>query len=332
VKKIQFFIILVVILLASIFLSLMLGGSRLALSGVLYALLHPSVPGADRTIVWDIRIPRTILGLLIGAGLALSGCVFQGMLRNPLADPYTLGISGGAALGASMGIILGFEKFLGYYGLPLCAFAGALVSIFLIYALAVRKNCTVTTLVLVGVVLSFLFSSVVTLLLSVARPEKMNFTILWLMGDLSSAEPKIILPVAVFVLSGIAVTLLFSRDIDVLSLGEEKAGHLGVDVNFVRRILFLSSSLVTGACVASAGIIGFVGLMVPHFIRGFTGPAHERLLPASAIGGAALLILCDTLGRTVISPLELPVGVITGIFGGLFFLVFFLRSGRKEIF
>jgi len=321
-----------VILIVSLIFSIMFGGVSISFKDVIYTIFHPKIVDSNQTIIWKIRIPRVILGLFIGAGLAVSGCVFQGMLRNPLADPYTLGVSGGAALGASIGIIFRFEKFLGYYGLPLFAFIGAFISISLIYLLALRRNLSVTTLILIGVVLSFLFSAIVTLILSVSDPQKVHLTIIWLMGDLSLADSGLILPVSLFVIPGILILFLFSRDMDLLTLGEEKARHLGVDVKLIRRVLFLFSSIITGACVSSSGIIGFVGLMVPHFIRGFTGPGHRILLPASAIGGAILLVLADTLARTIISPLELPVGVITGIFGGIFFLIFFLRSKRKEIF
>jgi len=331
-KKLRLFIVLVLVLFVSVIFSMMFGGSRIPFKEIFYTLFHPAFISSNQAIIWGLRIPRIILGLLVGAGLAVSGCVFQGMLRNPLADSYTLGVSGGAALGASIGIILSLERFLGYYGLPLCAFMGAFISISLIYLLAFRKNFSAATLILIGVVLSFLFSAVVTLILSISDPQKVHLTIIWLMGDLSMADPGLILPVSLFVIIGILILFLFSRDMDLLTLGEEKARHLGVDVSLIRRVLFLFSSIVTGACVASTGIIGFVGLMVPHFMRRFTGPAHGVLLPASAIGGAILLILADTLARTIIYPLELPVGVITGIFGGVFFLIFFLRSKRKEIF
>lgn len=331
-KRLRFFIILIAILFVSIIFSAVFGGSRIPVREVFYTLFHPGVLNSTHTIIWGIRIPRIVLGLLIGAGLAVSGCVFQALLRNPLADPYTLGVSGGAALGASAGIILGLERMLGYYGLPLCAFLGGFTSISITYLLALRKNFSVSTLILLGVVLSFLFSAIVTLLLSISDPGRVHSAILWLMGDLSWADPGLILPVSLFVIAGISIIFLFSRDIDLLTLGEEKAGHLGVDVALTRRILFLLSSLVTGACVASAGIIGFVGLMVPHLIRRITGPGHNVLLPASSMGGAILLILSDTLARTIIYPLELPVGVITGIFGGIFFLFLFLGSKRKEIF
>lgn len=332
-KNLKLFTILVVLLSASIIASLLFGGSKIPLQDMFSALFHPGVAGFNQTIIWGIRIPRIILGLLIGAGLAVSGCVFQGMLRNPLADPYTLGVSGGASLGASIGIILGVERLLGYYGLPLCAFIGAFLSILFIYLLAIKRNFSSTTLILFGVVLSYLFTAVVTFLLSVTTANKAHSTILWLMGDLSSADSGIILPVSIFVIVGIVLIFFFSKDIDLLTLGEEKAYHLGLNVDMTRRILFLLASLITGACVAGSGIIGFVGLMIPHFMRKITGPSHRILLPASAIGGAIFLVLSDTLAKTINYPIELPVGVITGIFGGIFFLIFFLKQkNRKEFF
>jgi len=181
-------------------------------------------------------------------------------------------------------------------------------------------------------VFSFLSSAIVTLILSVSSPEKFRPTILWLMGDLSWAQPVMLLPLAFFVLAGILVIIIFSREIDIITLGEEKAAYLGVDAARTNKILFIFSSLITGACVSVSGIIGFVGLMVPHIVRRFSGPAHRILIPASILAGGAFLVIADTIARTIVTPVELPVGVITGIFGGIFFLIFFITSKRKEIF
>lgn len=306
----------------------MFGGSRLGPEDVFYALLHPRLSGIPGDIIWRIRFPRIILGLLIGAGLASSGAVLQGLLRNPLAEPYTLGLSGGAALGATLGIILGF----GAVWLPCFAFAGALLCIFTVYKIASKKRFSIPTLILGGVILTFLFSSCVMLIFAVSKAEMVHSAILWLMGDLSSAQASLIKMAAPFILVGIGLLMTFSRDLNILTLGEEKAIHLGVDAERVRRLLFIASSLITGTCVAVSGIIGFVGLVIPHFMRKLSGPDHRTLIPLSALSGAAFLVVCDTLARTVISPIELPVGVITGIFGGLFFLTFLLRAKRWEIF
>lgn len=327
-KRTGLFFVLLIFLAAGIFTALLFGGARIPAGAVLHSVLNPSEVGSVNTIIWKVRIPRILFGLLVGAGLAVSGCVFQGMLRNPLADPYTLGVSGGAALGASIGMMLG----MGGLGIPLCAFTGALVSISLVYFVASRRDFTASTIILVGVIFSFLSSALVSLILSLSLPQKFQPTILWLMGDLSWAQPAMIIPLCVFIFAGTAVVIIFSREIDIITLGEEKAGYLGVSAKNANRILFVCCSLITGACVSVSGIIGFVGLMVPHFLRRFTGPGHRILILASFLGGGIFLVLADTLARSVAAPVQLPVGVVTAILGGTFFLFFFLGSKRKEIF
>lgn len=331
-RKAFLFSLLFIFLYLSFFFSFMFGGSRLPSGEVFHALFHPYASGVSQTIVWQVRFPRILLSLLIGAGLAACGCVFQGMLRNPLADPYTLGVSGGAALGATLGIIFGLGSRLGGFSIPFCAFLGAFFSIFLVYIVAQRRRFSVPTLILGGVILSFLFSSCVLLIFAISKAQEVHSVILWLMGDLSWASASLIKVIAYFIIIGIGLLLLFSRDLNLLTLGEEKAVHLGLEAELVKKLLFIITSLITGACVAASGIIGFVGLIVPHFMRRFTGPDHQVLIPASILGGAIFLALCDTLARTIIAPLELPVGVITGILGGLFFLTFLFRPKRWEMF
>jgi len=327
-KQLLTLVLLIVILGISFIVAILLGGSNLEFSKAMYYLFHPGSSGIERDIIWQIRFPRIILGLLVGAGLACCGAVFQGLLRNPLAGPYTLGVSGGAALGATLGIISAVSAIY----LPLFAFAGGAVSIFLVYIIACRRKFSNPTLILGGVILSFLFSSLVLLIFAVSRAEDVHGMILWLMGDLSSAESSLIKIIPFFIFPAIGLLLIFSRDLNILTLGEEKALHLGVDSKLVKKILFIAASCVTGACVAASGIIGFVGLIIPHFMRRFVGVDHRLLLPASCIAGAAFLIFCDTLARIIIRPLELPVGVITGIFGGIFFLCFLLNSKRWRVF
>jgi len=325
-KKTFFFTLFMLLLFTFVF-SLMFGGSKLPFREVVMALFHPHQAGIARTIVWQIRIPRIVLGFLVGAGLASCGVVFQGMLRNPLAEPYTLGVSGGAALGATLGIVLG----LGGYWTPAMAFLGSLLSIAMIYFIVSRRRFSVASLILGGIILSFIFSSLVLLIFSLVRAEKVQGAIFWLMGDLSSLQPDLLKVIAVIIPAGILIFLLFGREIDLLTLGEERAAHLGLEAEGVKKMLFLVASLITGAAVAAAGIIGFVGLIVPHFLRRFTGPNHRLLIPAAALGGAVFLALSDTLARTIVAPLELPVGVITGILGGFFFLTFLLRAKKWDI-
>ena len=327
-KHISTFTLLILLLGLSFVFSNLVGGSSLKFTKAIYYLFHPASSGIERDIIWQIRFPRVILALLVGAGLACCGAVFQGLLRNPLAGPYTLGISGAAALGATLGIISGIS---GIY-LPLSAFSGSALSIFLIYTIASKKRFSNPTLILGGVILSFLFSSLVLLIFAISRAEDVHGIIFWLMGDLSSAQISLIKIISFFILPATALLFIFSRDLNILTLGEEKALHLGVNSVQVKKILFIAASFITGACVAASGIIGFVGLIIPHFMRKIVGVDHRLLLPASCIAGAIFLILCDTLARIIIRPLELPVGVITGLFGGIFFLTFLLKSKHWEVF
>lgn len=327
-RHILTFTLLIVILGLSFIAANLAGGSSLRFTKAIYYLFHPASSGIERDIIWQIRFPRVLLALLVGAGLACCGAVLQGLLRNPLAEPYTLGISGGAALGATLGIVCGISGIF----LPLSAFSGSALSIFLIYTIASKKRFSNPTLILGGVILSFLFSSLVLLIFAISRAEDIHGIIFWLMGDLSSAQISLIKIIFFFIVPAIALLFIFSRDLNILTLGEEKARHLGVNAEDVKKILFIAASFITGACVAACGIIGFVGLLVPHFMRKIVGTDHRLLLPASCIAGAIFLILCDTLARTIIRPLELPVGVITGLFGGIFFLSFLIKSRRWEIF
>lgn len=308
--------------------AILFGGSDLKFSKAIYHLFHPGFSGIGKNIIWQIRFPRVILGLFVGAGLGCCGAVFQGLLRNPLAGPYTLGVSGGAALGTTLGVISAVAAVY----LPFLAFTGSAISMFLVYKIASWRQFSNPTLILAGVILSFLFSALVLLIFAVSRAEDVHAVILWLMGDLSSAENSLISTVPFFILPAIGLILIFSRDLNILTLGEEKALHLGVNPKQVKKILFVAASCITGACVAASGVIGFVGLIIPHFMRKVVGVDHRLLLPASCIGGAIFLILCDTLARVIVRPLELPVGVITGIFGGIFFLVFLLKSKHWKVF
>lgn len=319
----------------------LLVGKGLAPGPSLDALLAGSGPSSAQIIVWKVRTPRVLLGLVVGAGLAGAGCVLQGMLRNPLADPFTLGVSGGAALGATAVQILVAGPALWFlrqgsagsiwfspsiWILPGAAFIGALGSSALVYLAAGRARFSPSALILAGVALSFFFSSVVYLFLAIARPDQAQGALLWLMGDLASKNPallKVIAPPVGLALAGLWV---LSRDLDALTLGDEKARSLGVPPERTRKILFALASLATGASVAAAGIVGFVGLMVPHCLRPFVGPDHRVLLPASLLGGAALLAGADTLARSAFPSQDLPVGVITGLLGGLFLLALLLRG------
>ena len=302
-KNIFIFFTLFLLLFISFIIAALFGGSQLNLTKAIYYLFHANKRGVERDIIWIIRIPRIILGAVVGGGLACCGTIFQGLLRNPLAEPYTLGISGGAAFGVALGIILDLSAVF----LPILAFAGGIVSIFLVYIIASKNQFSNSTLILAGVVLSFLFSSLVFLIFSFAKPEDVQGIILWLMGSLSTTQTALIKIVSIVVICSTGLTFIFSRELNIISLGDEKALHLGVDSNRIKKILFILASFITGACVASSGVIGFVGLIVPHFMRRIVGVNHEILLPSSCLAGAIFLVICDTLSRTIIRPLELPV-------------------------
>lgn len=321
------FIILSLLFVLVVFLSLFVGSSDISAKAILAALFNLEAGGVEQVIICQIRLPRLVLGLFVGAGLAVCGAVFQSTLRNPLAGPYTLGISGGSAFGATLGIISGVAGL----NLALLAFLGGILSVAIIYLVAARKRFSNSALILTGIILSFTFSSLVLLLFAVSRSERVHSALLWLIGDLSSVSSPLLHILPWIVLSGISILIFFGRDINILTLGDEKALYLGVRTQSVKKIVFITASFITATCVASAGVVGFVGLMIPHFMRYFFGLNHRRLLVACSLCGAVFLVFCDLLARLIIKPIELPVGVITGFFGGVFFLIFLMRSKKWEI-
>ncbi|HBA53002.1 MAG: iron ABC transporter permease [Syntrophorhabdus aromaticivorans] len=279
------------------------------------------------TILLHIRLPRILLGFAIGGALSLAGVILQGMFRNPLVEPYTIGISGGAALGAALCIVSGINRLFPDFAMSLFGFLGAFTVILPIYLMNIRRGSLNTDgLLLTGVMISFISSSLVTLILALSRTEHLQGIIFWIMGSLEEPSWTLILVTASVSLLCLALSYLFCLDMNALSLGEEEAAHLGIDVERTKKILFLIAAVLTGISVSVAGIIGFVGLVVPHFTRMIAGYDHRGLLVLSFITGAGFLIFCDTLARTIISPVELPVGVITGILGGVLFVY---ASGKR---
>jgi iron complex transport system permease protein len=275
----------------------------------------------EYSILFDIRLPRIILGFAVGGALSLSGVILQGMFRNPLVEPYTLGISGGAALGVCLNIIFHLYQTLGISTLPISGFLGAILVILLVYSLSIRKGILkIQGLLLTGVMISFISSSLIMFIMAISRTEDIHGIIFWIMGSLEETNWLLIKLAALISISGLFISYKFSIQLNALSLGEEEALHLGVNVERTKKILFVLASLLTGCSVSVAGIIGFVGLVVPHFLRIFAGSDHRILLICSFLSGASFLIICDTLARTIISPIELPVGVITGILGGCLFV------------
>ncbi|MFC1861710.1 FecCD family ABC transporter permease [Chloroflexota bacterium] len=287
---------------------------------------------AISTIVLEIRLPRVILAGLVGAALATAGATYQGLFRNPLADPYLIGVAQGASLGAVIGFLLPTTWHnLGFSIIPLLAFTGALVATAVVYGLArVGKTVPVTTLILAGVALGALLGSIVSYLI-ISSGEKMHGIIFWLMGSFSLSQWSEIGIVLPYVATGIAVILIFARLLNVMQLDEEQAQQLGVNVERLKIILLTAATLITAASVSFVGTIGFVGIITPHAVRLIWGADHRFLLPLSVLSGAIFMILADLVARTVLAPTEIPIGVITAICGAPFFL-YLLRRRKKAIF
>ena len=315
---------LVLLLVASGLLGLVLGPSTLSLREVVAALSQDEGAAAD--IVWRIRVPRIALAGLVGACLSVAGVVFQALLRNPLADPFILGVSGGAALGGIAMLSLGGLLGLGYAAVPPAAFAGAVVTTVLLYLVAGRRGrVSAANLLLTGVVFNAFASAAIVFLASAAGLTESARIFLWLVGNLSAARLDVAPWLVVFLLAGFTAAVALSRSLNVLALGDEAAEQLGVPVASQQRILLLATSLMVGAAVSVAGLVGFVGLIIPHLLRLILGPDHRLLVPAAALAGAAFLVVCDTAARTLLGGRELPVGAITAIVGGPLFLALLRR-------
>jgi len=282
----------------------------------------------ERAIILSLRLPRAILAGLVGAGLSVSGATFQALLRNPLADPYILGVSSGAAVGAILAILLGLGTF--SFGLPLISFLGALLTVLIVFYFG-RQDGKIhpNTLLLAGVIIGSFLSALIMFFISVSQKEELHTIIFWLMGDFSFSNARAILIIFPYILLGFFLLYLRSRHLNLILSGEENAVQLGVDVERLKLVSYLSASLITAASVSVCGLIGFVGLIIPHAVRLIFGPDHRLLIPASALVGASFLIASDTVARTLLAPTELPVGVITAVFGGPFF-IYLLRT-RKVI-
>ena len=289
---------------------------------------EPSPHDVDSVIV-RLRLPRLVLAILVGAALAQSGAVMQGFFQNPMADPYIVGVSAGAALGATLALALSIDFwFLGLHAVSAFAFAGALLVTFLVYGISVRGGrLPVTVVLLTGVAIGAL-ATALTSFLMVTTGQDLHRILYWLMGSLASRRWEHVHMVWPCVLLGLLVAHPFARDLNLILQGEENARYLGVDVERVKRVLLVVSALLAAAAVAVTGIIGFVGLVVPHIMRLLVGPDHRKLFPASILGGAILLVGADMLARTLIAPTEIPIGIITSVLGCPFFL--YLLSRRRD--
>ena len=326
-NKILKFGLLLIILVITFIVAMISGISDIPVMEMLKSLFSTG-DGNTYTIINQIRLPRVILAVVAGAGLACSGCVFQGVLRNPLADPFTLGISGGAAFGASIGFAFGITK-LSWIFLPLLGFLGALLSVGLVYILNMKKEFDSNTMILSGVVASYIFSSAVMLVFSISSSDQLYSAFMWLMGNLAFFDERLLPMVIILVMAGVVILCCLGNVINIISLGNEKSNSLGINTARTVKYIFLLSSLITACIVSCCGVIGFVGLMIPHITRKFVGNNNKVLMPFSAVVGAIFLLICDTVSRTVIAPVEIPIGVITSIIGGLFFVFLLLRKAGK---
>ncbi len=283
------------------------------------------------TIIFYIRLPRVVLAAMTGAALAASGAVYQGIFRNPMADPYVMGTSAGASLGATCAFMLPINiGFLSLGSVPLLAFVGSLIAVMLVYGLAkVGDRTPVLNLLLSGMIVSSILSAIVSLMMFVMPTGVLHGLAFWLMGGFSGRGWSNVAMITPYFILGLSIVLVLSRDLNALLLGDEPAMHLGIEVSKVTKALIVAASLLTACAVSSGGIIGFVGLVIPHVLRMCLGPDNRRLVPASLIFGATVMMAADALARIVIAPQELPVGIITALCGGPFF-VYLLRQYKTD--
>ena len=316
--KLKFKIIfLFVVLLVTIFTAILLGAVDIPLTDIMLKENRP---------IWILRLSRILLGALAGSGLAVSGIALQAILRNPLAEPYLLGTSSGAGLGAIIAIIGGVSTLL----LPLAAFIGALLSVVVVYNLAKQGNkVPVQSLILSGVIVSITLSSIIMFLISFSGSEVLHGAIWWLWGSLQVFNFKLLFIVGVIVILGVILITILAQDLNAISIGEEEAIHLGIKIETVKKWLFFLTSLISAALVCICGIIGFVGLIVPHAMRLFVGPNHKILIPSTCLAAAIFMILADIISRSVFAPIEIPIGVVTALIGSPIFII--LLKSRQRV-
>ncbi|MEM7414235.1 MAG: iron ABC transporter permease [Gemmatimonadota bacterium] len=317
---------LVVLIPLSVVAGLRFGTVPLTTTDVLAALMGSGDP-IPRDIVLDFRLPRVLLALIVGGGLAVAGATFQALLRNPLAEPYILGVSGGASVGAVLVLALGWTA-AGSWALPIAAFAGALLAIALVFGVAgsTGQGLDVRVLLLSGVVIAAFFGAVIALILALSPARTVQGAVLWMMGSLAGAEWRSVVLAATYSIPAVLLLLFQARALNVMAIGEETAAYLGTEVERVKRLSLVVAALITAAGVAVAGVIGFVGLVVPHVVRILTGSDHRYLLPFCFAAGGVFLAWADLIARVVLPPNEIPIGVVTAFVGVPFFLVLLRRS------
>jgi len=309
----------------AVLLSLLFGASGIGL---------PDLSSPMGRAILGLRVNRVLTAVVVGAALSCAGCVFQALLRNPLAEPYVLGVSSGAALGASAAILLGAGSGFMLVMLPGAAFVGACVTMGLVLLVAGGAGASIYSLILSGVIVSSIGSSILMFMVATASSEGLHSVIWWMLGNLQPTSAGLLSVCTVVIVGGIAGVWWFAADLNTLTLGRDTAHHVGVRTGFVTLSGLLLATLITSAAVAVSGLISFVGLIVPHAVRSIMGPDHRRLIPLSALVGGGFLAVCDALARTLLpsltgEPIEIPVGVLTALCGGPFFLVILKLRGRK---
>ncbi|WP_164250003.1 iron ABC transporter permease [Streptomyces sp. S4.7] len=329
-------VVLLGVLLLLCLLSAGLGAYDIPLGDVLASVQHriglggAALERVPESVLWNVRLPRVVLALLVGASLGCAGALMQGVFGNPLAEPGVIGISAGTAVGAVASIALGLS-FLGNWTVTVCAFVSGLLTVLLVYAMSRSGGRTeVVTLILTGIAVNAFAGALIGLSIFFADNAQITQITFWQLGSLAQATWPKVLAVLPCALLGLAVAPLYARKLDLLALGERPARHLGVDVERLRVVLVLVVALLTAAAVAVAGIITFVGLLVPHLLRMANGPGHRFLVPGSALGGALVLVAGDLAARTVAAPAELPLGVLTALFGSPFFFWLLRRTRRRQ--
>lgn len=327
-KRIFAYLFSIVLFVISMWLAISIGSVKIPF----LTLWNFDLASTEYHILWKIRMPRVLLAGLVGASLALAGAALQGLLKNPLADPYTLGISSGASVGAVATIFFGISlPFLQAFTLPVFSMVGAAVTMFIVISFArlIDRTMKMETFILTGIIFSSFLGSCISLMIALTG-EQLREIIGWLLGSVSNrgwSYVKMILP---FVIIGFIILWLFRRELNALVYGEEKAQFLGVNVKLSKYMILGGASILTGAAVAVSGTIGFVGLVVPHMVRAVIGPDHRHVLPISFLNGASLLMICDLVSRTVIAPTELPIGVITSFIGAPVFAYIFFKQRRSR--
>jgi len=322
-------ILLTLILLSSIYVSISTGPIQMTFLEIIHALTGTG-SNLNIKIIWELRFPRAIMAVFVGAGLTIAGVGMQALFKNPMASPYILGLSSGAAFGAALAMVLGISFIPGYLSIPSMAFVFCFLTLMIVYSIARgHGRVPVETLLLAGIAVGAFFSALVNLLTYLADDELAGI-VYWMMGDLTQfgwTDVQVVMPM---IAVGAAVIYYHSRDLNAMMLGDNHALNLGIEVSKVRLYVLLACALVTAAAVSFVGIIGFVGLVVPHMVRLIVGPDHRILIPASILAGSSFLVICDVLSQLVLYPASLPIGILTALIGAPYF-IYLLKRRRREI-